>query len=104
MANLFKWGGGGISVAAPSVTLISFTISGVTYQAEEGMTLGEWVASSYNTAGFFNPDGTTQVKTSDDSKYVCIQNSMNYPAGTSYVLSDGAVLYAVGSHSGGSDD
>lgn len=33
-------------------TLISFTIRGTSYQAEEGMTWGEWVASEYNTDGF----------------------------------------------------
>lgn len=31
------------------VTLINFTIDESAYQAEEGMTWGEWVASSYNT-------------------------------------------------------
>lgn len=34
------------------VTLISFTFGDTTYQAEEGMTWGEWVASEYNTDGF----------------------------------------------------
>ena len=33
-----------------SVTLISFTIDGTAYQAEEGMTWGNWVDSSYNTS------------------------------------------------------
>lgn len=33
-------------------TLISFTINGTTYQAEEGMTWGEWVSSTYNTGGY----------------------------------------------------
>ena len=32
--------------------LISFTIDGTSYQAEESMTWAEWVASSYNTGGF----------------------------------------------------
>lgn len=36
----------------PPVTLISFTIQGLSYQAEEGMTWAEWVESSYNTNGF----------------------------------------------------
>ena len=35
-----------------NVTLISFTISGTSYQAESGMTWAQWVASSYNTGGF----------------------------------------------------
>jgi hypothetical protein len=29
--------------------LISFTINGIEYQAEEGMTYGEWHGSEYNT-------------------------------------------------------
>lgn len=32
--------------------LITFTIDGVTCQAEDGMTLGEWKESEYNTIGF----------------------------------------------------
>ena len=31
------------------VNLITFTIDGTEYQAEEGMTWGEWVNSEYNT-------------------------------------------------------
>lgn len=34
--------------AAGSVTLITFTIAGDTYQAEEGMTWQQWTDSSYN--------------------------------------------------------
>jgi hypothetical protein len=36
----------------PTPTLISFTIDGVSYQAEDGMTWGEWVNSDYNTGGW----------------------------------------------------
>ena len=36
-----------------AVTIISFTIAGTTYQAEEGMTWQEWVESSYNTDGYY---------------------------------------------------
>lgn len=38
--------------ATPTPTLISFTIYTDSYQAEDGMTWGEWVASSYNTDGY----------------------------------------------------
>ena len=41
------------------VNEISFTIDGTTYQAEEGMDFGDWIASSYNTDGF---SGTETVK------------------------------------------
>lgn len=33
-------------------TTISFSIDNTTYQADEGMTWGEWVNSLYNTGGF----------------------------------------------------
>ena len=36
----------------PLPVIISFTIDGTSYQAEEGMTWAEWVASSYNTGDF----------------------------------------------------
>ena len=45
-----------------SVTLISFTIAGKSYQAEEGMTWEDWCNSDYNTGGFYvhnNKIGTT---------------------------------------------
>ena len=38
--------------AENTVAMIEFTINETTYQAEEGMTWGEWVASDYNTDGF----------------------------------------------------
>lgn len=37
--------------------LIIFMISGIEYQAEEGMTWSEWVASSYNSGGYTESDG-----------------------------------------------
>jgi hypothetical protein len=37
----------------PEGNLITFTIGGTEYQAEEGMTWGEWVDSEYNTNGFY---------------------------------------------------
>lgn len=40
-------------VAEEGVKLISFTIDGTTYQAEEGMTWQEWLSSEYNTDAFF---------------------------------------------------
>ena len=35
-----------------TTNLISFTIAGTTYQAEEGMTWGDWLTSEYNTGGY----------------------------------------------------
>lgn len=52
LANVIEDGvryknGGEIESTKPT-----FTIQGVVYQFEDGMTWGEWVASSYNTGGF----------------------------------------------------
>ena len=40
------------TIAVKDVPMISFTIEGVSYQAEPGMTWGEWVVSDYNTGNF----------------------------------------------------
>lgn len=49
--------GGGIEGAK----LITFTIEGTEYQAEEGMTWNAWCASAYNTGGYTNADGASAV-------------------------------------------
>ena len=46
-------------VEEKTATLISFNIASMSYQAEEGMTWGEWVNSDYNTNGW-----------TDDGEYV----------------------------------
>lgn len=43
---------GALYVVESDVTLISFTIDGTTYQAEEGMTWKQWVESDYNTGNY----------------------------------------------------
>ena len=52
-----------------SITLITFTIAGTSYQAEEGMTWEQWVNSSYNTDGFICLTDLYCVQ-SPDNKYV----------------------------------
>lgn len=59
LANVIEDGvryqnGGEIKSTGP--TLISFTIDGIGYQAEEGMTWIEFCSSSYNTKGFWCDD------------------------------------------------
>ena len=58
------------SIKVPSGEIISFTIDGVSYQAEEGMTWAEWINSDYNIGNFFQSkydnickDTKTQVLT-----------------------------------------
>lgn len=55
------------TLAAPA-TLISFTIAGTSYQAEQGMTWQQWVDSSYNTGGFYTVDGNNIVYMSDSGR------------------------------------
>jgi hypothetical protein len=50
---------------------LTFTVNGIEYQSEEGMTWKEWCNSEYNTAGFIydrteNRDG---IYTSDYEEY-----------------------------------
>lgn len=52
---------------------IGFTIDGTTYYAKEGMTWGEWVASEYNTGGFFAGATFIFVYKSGNVRY-CIKN------------------------------
>lgn len=61
--------------ATPTPTLISFTIDGTTYQAEEGMTWEQWVASSYNTGGFYISTGKV---TSADGYFVATGKPTSY--------------------------
>ncbi len=46
-----------------NVQLITFTIDGTEYQAEEGMTWGEWINTGHNTLGLIrtNESGITDV-------------------------------------------
>ena len=48
------------SIESLGGNLITFTIEDVEYQAEEGMTWGEWVESDYNTNTFIIVDNTIQ--------------------------------------------
>ena len=50
---LLIWLKGNAKKEGSAPTLISFTIDGTSYQADECMTWAEWLDSSYNTAGFF---------------------------------------------------
>ena len=43
-----------IAVKDVPKTMISFTIDGTSYQAEEGMTWAQWIESAYNNGGFYS--------------------------------------------------
>ena len=66
------------------VQKISFTIAGTSYQAEQGMTWGEWVASSYNTAGYQIVYNGAQSGIADASgtKFVYVPENRIFPPST----------------------
>ena len=53
-------------------TLITFTIDGTEYKAEDGMTWQEWVGSKYNTDGYkvVEYNDTNYISPADDSGFV----------------------------------
>lgn len=68
---------------------ITFTIDGTEYQAEDGMTWGEWVASEYNTASaYLSSDGyiILNSKYIATSSYDRILSTANIVSGYAYVL------------------
>ena len=58
-----------------TVPMITFTIDGATYQAEEGMTWGEWVESEYNTDGYYIED--VFINEPNDYKQIQIEHESN---------------------------
>ena len=72
--------------------IITFTIAGDEYQAEEGMTWEEWVNSEYNTSNFLILGGVIQ---SFDNKYV--------NAKTSDIIRNNGVYLLQTGNSGGVD-
>lgn len=67
-----------------STNLISFTIDGTSYQAQEGMTWEQWVASSYNTGGFkvvsnygnYYPATSTGVYLKNPEGYIALSTAV----------------------------
>ena len=57
--------------------LITFTIDGTEYQAEPGMTWGDWVESEYNVDNYYSASWSSSVKTEDRTKTVQGANYWN---------------------------
>lgn len=72
--------------------LISFTIAGTSYQAEEGMTWEQWVNSSYNTGGFYVIDGNNFVYFPDGS-YVSTEGLQGGTAEKSETIVANGIYY-----------
>ena len=77
-----------------TVSTITFTIDGTSYEAEEGMTWAEWTNSSYNTAGYYMNSGTTYIHSSSYSSsyyvvaysYLGVDKSSTIIEGRSYFV------------------
>lgn len=74
--------------------LITFTIDGTEYQAEDGMTWAEWVESEYNTGGFTVINTTTVINQSENAVQYS-SNSTDVKA-TELILNDGTYQISVG--------
>lgn len=69
-----------------SGNLIAFTVDGVEYQAEEGMTWGEWVDSEYNTGNFIIKNNFIYTT---DNKIVNDDNTVHEMSSDEKVISGG---------------
>ena len=75
--------------------LISFTIDGTEYQAEEGMTWQDWIDSEYNVDGYYKMGlGDMPVQNPINNKFVAYEDGKALPAdrliinGYNYILTD----------------
>ena len=81
------WAFWGYSGDISKITLISFTIAGTSYQAEEGMTWTEWCASSYNTDGYFINTSNYIVTKDEENRVGSATPTDIITSGTAYNLS-----------------
>ena len=82
--------------------LITFSIDGTAYQAESGMTMGQWVESHYNTGGFVfvydvswtvsegitNDGGVTYIHVDEGWNTYVVESYRYISEGDSYYLSE----------------
>lgn len=84
-----------------AVSLISFTIDGTSYQAEDGMTWVEWAASDYDTDDTFKSYQGGIVKSSNNRYHVSLNGTDAVSAGDYIQASQYTTIYIGGA--GGSD-
>ena len=77
----------------PTAKTISFTIDGVEYQAEEGMTWAEWLESPYSTGADLYINVYGSIKTRED---MCIASEMDQgtPQNTNNFLINGEEYFS----------
>lgn len=98
---------GGVIISGGTASLISFTIDGTEYQAEDGMTWEEWLESAYNTANYSyllleGVDTVLLESVNSVYHYGLSYNDAFVPI-TDTVVADRAYTKKRGTHSGGSN-
>ena len=68
MNQLFELSLNGI--CTNSISIITFNIEGTTYQAEKGMTWGEWIDSEYNIDGFYSSNSSILLDKNGSTYYL----------------------------------
>ena len=75
------------AIESLSPALITFTISGVEYQAVSGMTWGEWIESEYNTDNWTNTsDSGNCIVSSDGYNYVTLDHEDDFVVLTDRII------------------
>lgn len=83
------WGSSGGGNTSSTPTLISFTIDETAYQAEEGMTWGEWVESDYNTFdGTLTPSEEEVHFEYSDFMGIIVDDSFTSIGGTDIIINN----------------
>ena len=77
-----------IAVKPVPVTIINFTIDGVSYQAEEGMNLGQWAESTY--------DANDEYYLNQGTNWVCPRSSGGLDCPPETVITENAKFYTGG--------
>lgn len=84
------------------IVMISFTIAGTTYQAEEGMTWGEWIESSYNTSGYYLSG--TNIQNRSSGLFVCSTDKSILITVQEMILEGTAYYELARGHMGGTEN
>lgn len=84
IGNIYKYTGetgtyenGALYVVEEEVNIISFTIASTSYQAEEGMTWGEWVDSEYNTESWITDGEYIYYTWGDNATFVSTDGTLS---------------------------
>ena len=77
-----------VAVNPAPKTIINFTIDGVSYQAEEGMTLGQWAESTY--------DANDEYYLNQGTNWVCPRNNGGLDRSPETVITENAEFHTGG--------